>query len=111
MNDHLDKTLQAIEKTYADHISSGGRNYIEVDIGATAGKLGFKDMEQKYRKVFAVVPVKQARKALKVRIDGRTFVNYGKLPSGVAIPGYVIQRSNLSYKTFLPNDSMILNFV
>jgi hypothetical protein len=67
-------------------------------------------MAQQYRKVLAVVPVKQARRGMKVRIDGRTFVNYGQLPSGVAIPGYVIQRSSLSYKTFIPNDSMILNF-
>jgi hypothetical protein len=47
---------------------------------------------------------------MKVRIDGRTFVNYAQFESGVVVPDYVARDAGLSYKTFIPKDSMILNF-
>jgi len=47
---------------------------------------------------------------MKVRIDGRTFVNYAEYPSGIAVPGYLARETGRSYKTFIPNDSMICNF-
>ena len=47
---------------------------------------------------------------MKVRIDGRTYVNYAQLESGVAVPGYVAKEAGLPYKNFEPNDSMIRNF-
>lgn len=111
MNDHLDETLNTISSEYAFKISRSSRHYVEVDIGEKAQNLGFTDIGMKYRKVLAVVPLKEAEKGMKVRIDGRTFVNYGQLESGVAVPGYVVKRSKLPYKTFVPNESMILNFV
>lgn len=110
MSDHLDQTLGAIESAYADDIQGGSRIYIEVDIGAQAQKLGYSDAARKYRKVFAVVPVKKAGLGMGVRIDGRTFVNYGQLPSGLIVPGHVVQQSKRPFKTYVPHDSMILNF-
>ena len=110
MSNHLDETLEAISDEHAGHISLTGRNYVEVDIGEKAANLGFSDLGRKYRKVLAVVPVRQAQPGMKVRIDGRTFVNYGQLESGVAVPGHVIQQSKLVYRPFIANDSMILNF-
>jgi hypothetical protein len=47
---------------------------------------------------------------MKVRIDGRTFVNYAEYPSGVVVPGYVAKEAGRNFKTFVPNDSMICNF-
>lgn len=47
---------------------------------------------------------------MKVRIDGRTFVQYRQFDSGVVVPGHVAQQSGLSHKSYQANDSMILNF-
>jgi hypothetical protein len=47
---------------------------------------------------------------MKVRIDGRTFIDYAQFESGVVVPGYVAREAGLTYKTFLPLGSMILNF-
>lgn len=110
MNDSLDITLREIGKDYESKINPSSRFYLEVDIGEKAEQLGFSKMGKKYKKVLAVVPLKQAQKGMKVRIDGRTFVNYGQLTSGVAIPGHVMKQSQLNYKSYVPWDSMILNF-
>ena len=110
MDSRLDKILENIGTQYAADISPGARNYIEVDIGQRAEKMGFDDLGQCYAKVLAVVPLKRARPGMKVRIDGRTFVNYGQLGSGIAVPGYVVRNSQLDNSRFVPNDSMILNF-
>ena len=111
MSSHLDETLLSISRDFNNKIFYPSRNYIEVDIGEKAEALGFSDVGRQFKKVLAVVPIKEAEKGMKVRIDGRTFVNYGQLDSGVAIPGYVAQKSNLRYTEFIPNHSMILNFV
>lgn len=110
MANHLDKTLNSISDEYIDKIDGSSRFYIEVDIGAKGQKLGFEDIGRRYRRVLAVVPIKQAQRGMKVRIDGRTFINYGQLESGLAIPGHVVKKSKLSFRQYVPNDSMILNF-
>jgi hypothetical protein len=110
MDDRLDKTLGAISRYYGNQIAKTSRFYMEVDIGRHAGELGYTDLEQKYRAVQAVIPLKRARRGMKVRIDGRTFVNYGQLESGVVVPGHVIKNSSLSYRDYLPKGSMVLNF-
>lgn len=110
MNDSLDNTLRAIGEAYAEKISRNSRFYIEVDIGKKAQQLGFSVVGDKYRKVLAVVPVKQAEIGMNVRIDGRTFVNYGQLKSGIAVPKHVIRKSRLHYDKYVPKESMILNF-
>ncbi len=111
MPNHLDQTLKAIENAYSGRIKGNSRFYVEVDIGAQAEEMGFSDVANHYRKVLAVVPIREAEHGMKVRIDGRTFVNYGQLESGVAIPGRAVKQSRRSYTTYIPNDSMILNFV
>lgn len=110
MNHSLDKTLRAIGEDYAEKISPTSRLYVEVDIGEKATQLGFSATAKRYRKVLAVVPVKQAENGMKVRIDGRTFINYSQLKSGVVIPGHVIKNSTLSHDQYLPRESMVLNF-
>jgi len=111
MDQHLDQTLRAIGKDYENKIALTSRNYLEVDIGRRAAQLGFSDIEEKYSTVLAVIPLKDAEHGMKVRIDGRTFVDYGQLDSGIAVPGFVVRNSGLAHRSFIPNDSMILNFV
>ncbi len=111
MTKNLDLTLKAIEDSYAGKIEGSSRFYVEVDIGAQAEEMGFSDVARRYRKVLAIVPLREAERGMKVRIDGRTFIDYGQLASGVAIPGRAVRQSSRNYKIFIPNDSMILNFV
>ena len=112
MNPKLSEILKNISDEYQEKISTvpGTRNYLEVDIGERAGKLGFSELKDQYRRVNAVVPLKEEAPGMRVRIDGRTFVNYALYDSGVAVPGYVAKAAGLPYKTYVPNDSMILNF-
>jgi hypothetical protein len=86
------------------------RFYLEVNIGEQAGQLGYSDVAETYQDAHAIVPLKQAADGMKVRIDGRTFVNYAQFGSGIAVPGHVARECDLPYKTYIPNDSMILNY-
>lgn len=110
MDNHLDRTLRAISREFENKIDTTSRNYVEIDIGRRAGQLGFSDVKTQFSDVQAVIPLKEAQSGMKVRIDGRTFVNYGLLESGVAVPGYVLRKSKLAHSIFVPQDSMILNF-
>ena len=58
----------------------------------------------------AIIPLKKPVGGMKVRIDGRTFVNYAQYDTGVVVPGYGAKEAGLPFETFIPNDSMILNF-
>jgi hypothetical protein len=112
MNEKLSEVLKNISDEYRGKISTvpGTRNYLEVNIGERAEKLGFSDLKNRYQQVNAVVPLKEDGPGMRVRIDGRTFVNYALYDSGVAVPGYVAKEAGLPYKTYVPNDSMVLNF-
>ena len=91
-------------------IEDGGRNYVEVNIGQRAGSLGFSELAKRSRDAYAVVPLKAPQPGMKVRIDGRTFVNYAQDRSGIAVPGYLVSNDDQSWKTYVPLDSMICNF-
>ena len=110
MTNQLDQVLTNIGEDYKEDISRESRFYVEVDIGKKAEELGYSDLKQAYHDVKAIVPLKRPAKGMTVRIDGRTFVNYAHLESGIAIPGYVAKEVSLPYKTYEPNDSMILSF-
>ena len=110
MRDRLDEILNRIGDEYREYISKGARNYLEIDLGKQAEKLGYAEEKTKYRNVNVVVPLKMPFKGMKVRIDGRTFLNYLEFESGLAAPGYVASDTGLPFKPFVPNDSMILNF-
>ena len=110
MKKNLNTVLEKIGDTYKKAISNDSRFYIEVNIGQLAEELGYPDVQDQYRDAFAVVPLKQPVNGMKVRIDGRTFINYNQFESGVVVPNYVARETGLPYKTFIPNDSMILNF-
>jgi hypothetical protein len=110
MSKRLGEVLTKISEEYQGNISEKARNYVEVDIGEEAGKLGYTDLKEKYLKVGAIVPLRKALGGMKVRIDGRTFIRYAQFASGTAVPEYVAKEAGLPYETYVPNDSMILNF-
>lgn len=109
MSRELDTILTRIGETYQAKIGAGARHYLEVDLGRVAAELGFHHLEDRYRRVQAVVPLKQPVEGMKVRIDGRTFVDYAEFDSGVVVPGYVARDATLPRRPWTANDSMILN--
>ncbi len=110
MKTELDKIIEKIGQDFKNDIMACARNYVEVDIGKAAEKIGHPELKDKYHQVYAVVPLRAPRPGMKVRIDGRTFVNYALFESGVALPGYIVRDASLPHQTYIPNDSMICNF-
>ncbi|MCG6893592.1 MAG: hypothetical protein LJE65_08305 [Desulfobacteraceae bacterium] len=110
MKDELNALLDHIGEEYATHIQRGSRHYLEVSIAKRAESLGYAELRDRYRDAYAVVPLKMPQRGMKVRIDGRTFVNYAEHASGIAVPGYLAKEAGRPFKTFIPNDSMICNF-
>ena len=110
MDDNLADMLIEIGDELKDQISAGSRYYLEVDIGKRAEKFGCSEFKKKYHGVYAIVPLKHPVNGMKVRVDGRTFVNYAQFESGIVLPSYLAKKVNLSYKTYIPNDSMIRIF-
>jgi hypothetical protein len=110
MDDHLKKTMEQIGEDFRQAISEDSRHYCEVSIGQRAERLGYPDLKQQFQDVYAIVPLKRPAGGMKVRIDGRTFVNYAQFDSGVVVPGYIAQRAGLPCKPYRAQDSMILNF-
>jgi hypothetical protein len=109
MENSLDKLLADIGEEFKGLIWGNSRHYLEVSISQKSETLGLFDLQQKFPDAYAIVPLKHPIKGMRVRIDGRTFVNYGQFESGIAVPGYVAEQSKLPFKTFTPRDSMILN--
>jgi hypothetical protein len=56
------------------------------------------------------IALSDEEKGLKVRIYGRTFVNYAQFESGVVLPNYVAHEVDMAHKTYVAQDSMICNF-
>ena len=110
MNTRLNDVLDIIGEEFKGKIQKGSRHYLEVSIGQQAEKLGYADLKDKYKNTYAIVPLKAPQKGLKVRIDGRTFVNYAEYTSGIAVPAYLAREAGRSFNTFVPIDSMICNF-
>ena len=110
MKTDIAHVIARIGEDFREEILPGSRFYREVNIGERAGRLGLTELTGRYRDVFAIVPLKQPSGGMKVRIDGRTFVNYAQFESGVVVPGYVAADVGLPSRPFVPNDSMILDF-
>jgi len=110
MEDCLNRVLTRIEQRYKSQIGKGSRNYLEVSIGKTAQDIGCPELLDQYENTCVVVPLNAARPGMKVRIDGRTFIEYAEYESGIAVPGFVAKQIPRPYKAFVANDSMICNF-
>jgi hypothetical protein len=106
MKNSLDKLLTEIGEEFKGLISGDSRHYPEVNISKKAANMGYFDLQQKFADAYAIVPLKHPLKGMKVRIDGRGFVNYGQLASGVAVPGYIAGQSKLPLTAYTPRDSI-----
>jgi hypothetical protein len=110
MYNRINELLDQVEKTYGKKMQRGARHYMEVNLAEQARKLGLGDLGEKFGAACAIIPLKAPQEGMKVRIDGRTFVNYAEYDSGMAVPEYLAKASNKKYQTFVPQDSMICNF-
>lgn len=110
MDHRIDELLDQVEAAYGDKIERGARHYLEVSVADQARKMGYADLGERYKTACAIIPLKHPQRGMKVRIDGRTFVNYAEYDSGMAVPGYLAKASGRKYRRFVPNDSMICNF-
>jgi hypothetical protein len=110
MNSKIDELLEHVEKTHIDKTQRGSRHYMEVNLFEYALKSGLREIGETYKTACAIIPLKEPQPGMKVRIDGRTFVNYAEYDSGMAVPGYLAKASSRKFRPFVPNDSMICNF-
>jgi hypothetical protein len=110
VNRRLNEVLDAIGREFEEQILRGSRNYREVSVGKQAERLGYNDLKARYASTYAIVPLRTPQRGMKVRIDGRTFVDYAEHASGIAVPGYLAREAGSAFKTFVPNHSMICNF-
>lgn len=109
MNRPLDDILTHINDAYRENLQEGSRFYLEVSLARAAETLGYGEFKDICKVHNAIVPLKRPVPGMKVRIDGRSFINYAQFDSGVAIPEYLAAYSSLPRKKFIPNDSMVLN--
>ncbi len=110
MTDYLAEVLTKIGEDYKENISKNSRHYLEINIAQKAAELGLSETEPGYKNVFAIVPLKHPVNGMKVRIDGRTFVNYAQFESGVVVPSYIANLVDLPHSSYVAKDSMICNF-
>jgi hypothetical protein len=110
MANKLSQILNKIGDDFRGNIRDDSRHYVEVSIARKADELGFSDLKESYRDAFAIVPLKQPVEGMKVRIDGRTFINYSQFESGVVVPHYVASQVDLPKRAYVAQDSMICNF-
>ena len=110
MMNNLSEVLAKIGEEYQDNIQEDSRYYFEISIAQKAAELGFSEVKDRFRNVYAILPLKYPSSGMKVRIDGRTFVNYAQFDSGIVVPNYVARQVDLPYKAYIAKDSMICNF-
>jgi len=107
---NLSEVLAKIGEQYQGNILKDSRYYFEISIAQKAAELGFSETKESCRNAYAIVPLKHPIGGMKVRIDGRTFVNYAQFESGIAVPNYVAGQVDLPHRAYIAKDSMICNF-
>ena len=110
MTNKLSEVLVQIGEDYKEHICDDSRYYLEISIAQKAADLGFAEVKERYRNVYAIVPLKQPVRGMKVRVDGRTFVNYAQFESGIVVPHFLAGQVGLPHRAYIAKDSMICNF-
>ncbi len=111
MNTELGDVINYMGGSFKNDIKKESNCYLEVDIGKQAEKIGLFNIQGTYQDVNAIIPLKEALPGMKVMIDGRSFINYAQFDTGIAVPEYVAKETGMRYRTYMPADSMILNFV
>jgi hypothetical protein len=107
MSKKLGEVLTKIAEEYREEISVESATFLELDIGKEAEKLGYADLAEKYRGVVAEVPLKSTVNGMKVMMDGRTFVDYAQLETGVVIPGHIAREAALPNKHYEAPESIV----
>lgn len=110
MKNDLSKVIVKIAEDHKENIHADSRHYLEASIAQKADELGFPKVKECYQSVNAIVPLKHPVSGMKVRIDGRTFVNYAQFESGIVVPNYLARKVNLPYRAYKAMGSMICNF-
>jgi hypothetical protein len=110
MTDNLSEVLAKVSEEYRDNIDNNSRHYLEISLAKEADELGLSEAKEQYKNVCAIVPLKRPVSGMKVRIDGRTFVNYAQFVSGIVVPNYVAREVDLPHRGYIAKDSMICNF-
>jgi hypothetical protein len=110
MNNSLSEVLNRIGEDYKNNICDDSRHYLEISIARKADELGLTGVKERYSDDYAIVPLKHPVEGMKVRIDGRTFVNYSQFDSGVVVPQNIANQVDLPRKAYVAQDSMICNY-
>jgi hypothetical protein len=110
MSNELGEVLTKIGEEYKEEISEESGIFLEVDIGKQAEKFGYSNIVEKYRGVDAVVPLKHTIDGMKVMIDGRTFMDYAQLETGVVIPGHIAKEAALPSKHYEAPETIVRVF-
>ena len=110
MTANLSEVLAKIGEEYRENINNDSRHYLEISLAKKAGELGLPEAKAQYKNVCAIVPLKRPVSGMKVRIDGRTFVNYAQFESGIVVPNYIARQVDLPQRPYTAKDSMICNF-
>jgi hypothetical protein len=110
MTVYLREVLDRIGEEYKENINDDSRHYLEISLARKAAELGLSEAKEQYKNACAIVPLKRPVSGMKVRIDGRTFVNYAQFESGVVVPNYVARQVDLPHRGYIAQDSMICNF-
>ena len=75
MKTNLSEVIAKIAEDHKENIHADSRHYLETSIAQKADELGFPEVRERYKSVNAIVPLGHPVRGMKVRIDGRTFVN------------------------------------
>lgn len=110
MKKSLSEVLTKIGEEYQENICDDSRHYLEISLAQKASELGFAEVNERFRDVYAIILLKRPTSGMKVRIDGRTFINYAQFESGVVAPHYVASQVDLPHRIYTAKDSMICNF-
>lgn len=110
MTNFLSEVLTKIGEEYQEIICDDSRHYLEISLAQKAAELGFSEAKKRFRDVYAIIPLKRPVSGMRVRIDGRTFINYAQFESGVVAPRYIASQVDLPHRDYTAKDSMICNF-
>ena len=110
MTDNLSEVIAKIGEDYKENIHDDSRYYLETSIAQKAAELGFSEVKERYKNVYAIVPLKHPVRGMKVRVDGRTFFNYAQFESGIVVPHYIARQVDLPHRAYTAKHSMICNF-
>jgi hypothetical protein len=110
MSNELREVLTKIAEEYRQEIWFESGTFLELDIGKEAEKLSYSNIAEKYRGIAVAVPLKRTLKGMKVMMDGRTFVDYAQLETGVVIPGHIAKEASLPNKHYQAPESIVRLF-